>query len=269
METQVGCLTQKSSQTIGVKPTVLDIMSRKVVTAYADSNVSNAIKLMVQKNIGSIVIKDNTGPVGIFTERDLIKNVLAKGIAPETQILMEVTPQAFNEIKEDQSLGDAARKMVSKKARLTVFEGDELVGIVTASDIVRAIYDNDIRFFVSDCIRKNVVVVDPQTQANEVIQIMNKKRIGSVLVGSGDDLGIFTERDMLRKLLSRRVPLSSPVKDFTTRPLITGAYGIGAFEVAQIMNKNRIKRLPLMRAGKVAGILTAIDLVKACALRVK
>ncbi|MDG6997229.1 MAG: CBS domain-containing protein, partial [Nitrososphaerota archaeon] len=109
METQVGCLTQKSSQTIGVKPTVLDIMSRKVVTAYADSNVSNAIKLMVQKNIGSIVIKDNTGPVGIFTERDLIKNVLAKGIAPETQILMEVTPRAFNEIKEDQSLGDAAR----------------------------------------------------------------------------------------------------------------------------------------------------------------
>lgn len=244
-------------------------MSKNVVTAYADSSVAKAIRLMVQKNIGSLVVKDNTGPIGIFTERDLISKVLAPRKEPENQILMEVTPRAFNAIDEDQTLGQAARQMISKKGRLTVFEGDELVGIVTASDIVRAVYENEMRFFVGDCVRKKVVAVDSETPADSVIQIMDKKRIGSVLVGDGEQLGIFTERDMLKKLLTRRVSMNLPVKSLATRPLISGAIGMGGYEVAEIMVKNRIKRLPLTKAGKIAGILTARDVVKGCALRLK
>ena len=244
-------------------------MTKNVVTAYADSSVSKAIKLMVQNNIGSIIVKDNTGPIGIFTERDLISKVLAPGKEPESQILMEVTPRAFNAIGEDQTLGHAAKQMISKKGRLTVFEGDELVGIVTPTDIVRAVYENEMRFFVGDCVRKKVELVDSETPAISVIQTMDKKRIGSVLVNVDAQLGIFTERDVLKKLLARHTSLNLPVRSLVTKPLISGAVGMGGYEVAEMMVKNRIKRLPLRRAGKIAGILTARDVVKGCALRIK
>lgn len=256
-------------QTSSRRPVVSDIMSKKVVTAYADSNVTTAIRLMVEKNIGSIVVIDNEGPYGIFSERDLLRNVLGKQKSPDSQILMEVTPRTFSEIEEDQTLGQAARQMISKRSRLTVFEGDELVGIVTASGIVRAIYENDLRFYVGDCVRKKVVVVDPETTVEAAIQIMNSRRIGSVLVGEGEELGIFTERDMLKRLIAKRSSMKSPVQKFVSAPLITASIGIGAYEVSELMMKNKIKRLPLKKAGKIAGILTARDIVRGCAARIK
>jgi CBS domain-containing protein len=54
---------------------VESFMSKKLVTAFADSSVSKAIRLMVDHNIGSVVVEDEEGPAGIFTERDLISVV--------------------------------------------------------------------------------------------------------------------------------------------------------------------------------------------------
>ena len=54
-------------------------MSEHVLTVYSHSNVRKAIEVMAENNIGSVVVIDSSGPRGVFTERDLLSKVLAKG----------------------------------------------------------------------------------------------------------------------------------------------------------------------------------------------
>lgn len=241
-------------------------MSKNVQTVYSHSNVTQAIKIMVEKNIGSVVVTDSSGPVGVFSERDLLSKVLGRMKRPEDCIIMEVMTGAFTATRPSAALVDAAKEMVAKKGRLMVFDDGELAGIVTATDIVMETYKSGESFDFTDCISRKVITVDPRTSVGLAIQHMDEKRVGSVLIKGerSDELGgIFTERDMLRKVLSRNLQLSTPVVDLSTTPVITANVGIGGDEAARIMSTKRIKRLPLLEGGRLAGIITARDLVEA------
>ncbi len=243
---------------------VRDFMSKNPRTAYADSNVSKAIQLMAENNIGSVVVIDNSGPIGIFTERDLLSKVFASDKPLEYQIMIEVMSRPLVEISPDYSLEQAVKMMNVKKNRLVVFDDGDLIGIVTATDLVRAICNLGKKFDISNFITKDVKTVHANTDVALVIKKMDQERIGSVIVGRNNDvLGIFTERDLLKKVLAPRLNLASPVIGFISKPLITAELGIDGREASDIMVKNNIKRLPILKNGKLAGVVTARDLVEA------
>jgi len=109
----------------------------------------------------------------------------------------------------------------------------------------------------------NPVVVPPQQTVLEVVALMNRLRIGAVLVGSEAEIvGIFTERDMLRHA-AEAAPgwRQRPVSDWTSRKL----YSISAeatWEQARAqMDTLKVRHLPVMEEGRVVGILTARDLM--------
>jgi IMP dehydrogenase len=92
---------------------------------------------------------------------------------------------------------------------------------------------------------------------------MGKKKIGSVLVTRKRGLrGIFTERDLLSAFLSRERTLEIAVGEASSSPLCTSPAGISIHEAARFMASKHIRRLPLVRKGKLAGIITARDLVE-------
>jgi signal-transduction protein with cAMP-binding, CBS, and nucleotidyltransferase domain len=251
---------------LSVKPvSVEDFMSKNVATMYSHSTVTHAIKAMVDRNIGSLVVIDDEGPIGIFSERDLLGNVLGRGRRPEECIVMEVMTRTFDAIKPDATLIDSAKEMTLKKGRLMVFSDGDIIGIVTASDIVREIFKAHLAFDISDVLSKKVVSVDPKTAVGLAVQHMNEKRIGSVLVKGtgGEPVGIFTERDMLNRVLAPNLSLASPIGDVATIPLRTAQVGIDGIEAARIMTSYKIKRLPLMEDQSIIGIVTARDLVEA------
>lgn len=112
----------------------------------------------------------------------------------------------------------------------------------------------------------DVATVTASHTVLEAIRILVDRNIGSLVVVDGErTIGIFTERDILR--LAARSPGkldATKVGDVMTRDPVTAALGDQFDDVMQLMTRNRIRHLPVMDAGGLAGIISIGDLVKAC-----
>ncbi len=245
-------------------------MSKGVVSINQDSTVKKAIVTMDEHNIGSVVLTDSLGPCGVFTERDLVSRVLARGKDPEETSLSEVASPKFPSIVPTLTLEETARAMIDRKSRLMVFEGADLAGMVTPTDIVRVLKGVEYDFSILRVISTRMVTVDPDSHLDEVVKLMDERKTGSVLLTEdGRWTGIFTERDLVKRVLAAGRRLDVKVKEVATTPLVTAPPGIFGREVAGIMSLHGFKRLPLAIEGEGVGIVTARDLVEAYALAKK
>jgi len=118
-------------------PKVKDIMTKDVVSIGVDKNVFDAADLMSSNQLGCLVVVDDKKPVGIVTERDIVRRVVAKRLPLNTKIA-EVMSESLITVDPDASLKAAARLMSNNKIRrLPVSKENKLVGIVVAADFVR------------------------------------------------------------------------------------------------------------------------------------
>ena len=245
-------------------PLVRDFMGKGVVTVMQDTSVEKAIKAMDEHNIGSVVVLDSLGPCGVFTERDLLTRILAREKEPRSTTIAEVISPRFPSIGASETLEQAAAAMIDRKSRLMVFEGAELVGVVTPTDVIRVLRGAGDDFSILKVISTRVVAVLPETPMDVVVKMMHEMRIGSVILAEdGQWVGIFTERDLVKRVLAPRRRLDTLVKDVATKPLVTASPGILGREAAGIMALHGFKRLPLMLESEGIGIVTARDVVEA------
>jgi signal-transduction protein with cAMP-binding, CBS, and nucleotidyltransferase domain len=193
-----------------------------------------------------------------------LQQIVSAKTLPNVKI-KEVSQQPFVKIKPDTSILDAAKSMISKKARLLVFaDSDKLVGIVTASDLVRAFRRTYVAPSLDEVVSKKIHRMSFNESILDAVQMMFEKGIGSVIVeGSQSDYGIFTERDLVFKVLNNHVQLDEKIEFYSSFPLITAEDGILANEAASIMAANNIKRLALKDQDTITGIVTARDIVEA------
>jgi CBS domain-containing protein len=118
-------------------PSVKDIMTKDVVTIESSKTVFDAAELMAEKSLGCLIVVIKGFPVGIITERDIVRRIIAKRSSLEAK-LSEVMTKTLITIEPETSLKEAARVMSANKIhRLPVIEKNKLVGIVAASDFVR------------------------------------------------------------------------------------------------------------------------------------
>ncbi len=118
-------------------PSVKDIMTKEVVTVESNKTVFEAAEIMTEKGLGCLVVVIKGFPVGILTERDIVRRIVAKR-APADLKVTEVMTKTLITVEPDTSLKEAARVMsTSKIHRLPVLKKNNLVGIVAASDFVR------------------------------------------------------------------------------------------------------------------------------------
>ncbi len=118
-------------------PTVKDVMTKNVVTIECDKTVAEAAVLMSDYDIGDLVVMENNIPVGIVTERDFVRRVLAEKKPVSTKI-SEVMTTPLKVIDPEAPIKEAARRMVNRKIRrLPVIKDNKLVGILTAADFAK------------------------------------------------------------------------------------------------------------------------------------
>lgn len=118
-------------------PTVKDLMTKNVVTIDANKPVVEAAALMSENDIGDLIVMDDNTPVGIVTERDFVRRVLAEGKSTESKV-SEVMTRPLKVIDPDAPIKEAARRMVNKRIRrLPVIKDNKLVGIITAADFAK------------------------------------------------------------------------------------------------------------------------------------
>lgn len=117
---------------------VRDVMTKNVKVVRPDTSVKEVVATMNKFNIGSIVVVQGERPVGIITERDILRRIVEPCIAPETLTARQVMTSPVVSIDENTSIDEAARLMAKKgvKRLLVTRNNDQLVGILTFTDIV-------------------------------------------------------------------------------------------------------------------------------------
>ncbi len=103
--------------------------------------VIEATKLMSDKKIGSVLVKDSQGSIGgVFTERDVVRRVVANGVDPGKTSVKDVMSTPLITVRADTPIDEAARLMTEKRIRrLPVIEGGKIVGVVTDRDVIRTV----------------------------------------------------------------------------------------------------------------------------------
>ena len=117
------------------------VNDQKIFGLKGDATVSEAAKQMVDRNVAAVVIvDDNQRLVGIMTERDMTRRVLAKNLDADSVKLEEVMTKNPDTLAPDDSALDALELMRTRKYRhLPVADGDKVVGMVSIRDLYAAV----------------------------------------------------------------------------------------------------------------------------------
>ena len=120
---------------------VTDILARKgknITNVSAGTSVLDALKIMADQNIGSVVVMEGDQYVGILTERDYSRKVILKGKSSTDTKVGEIMSSDIPRITPSDTIDYCMQLMSDKNIRyLPVFDGDSLSGIISINDVVK------------------------------------------------------------------------------------------------------------------------------------
>lgn len=112
----------------------------------------------------------------------------------------------------------------------------------------------------------DVVIADPEASLLKALQVMAEKNVGAVLVldSAGSLLGIFSERDFVRKIIIKGNTIeSTKVKDIMTTHVLYVGLETSLSDCMNLMTEKRVRHLPVLDQGRPIGIVSIGDVVKA------
>ena len=128
---------------------ILKNKGSQVWTVSQDAMVLDALKLLAEKEIGSLVVMDGEKVVGIFSERDHARKGVLIGKQPEATKIAEVMTGDLITVSPDQSVNECMALMTERHIRhLPVFDGDQLIGLISIGDIVKDMIE-ELEFMVN------------------------------------------------------------------------------------------------------------------------
>ena len=117
---------------------VRDIMVNNVITIEHDRTAKDVALLMTEKSISSLVVVKNGDPIGLVTERDLVRKVSTTDRKSSEVPLSEIMSPNFRWVEPMTSIEDAVQRMTNKNIRrLLVLDNGKLAGIITETDLAR------------------------------------------------------------------------------------------------------------------------------------
>ena len=117
--------------------TIADIMTKSVISVDASMTVNEAAKMMEDAKVGAVIVMENNLPVGIVTDRDFTVKVVAHAYQISASIKQIMSSPLFS-INSSDSIRIASDLMHDRAIRkLPVIDDENIVGIVTSSDIVK------------------------------------------------------------------------------------------------------------------------------------
>ncbi|MCB0320583.1 MAG: CBS domain-containing protein [Bdellovibrionales bacterium] len=258
-------------------------MSSEIHGVPLGTPISDVIMFLQDTNTGSVIVLDENDDIsGIVTERDLVRRYEERQEGEAVENFMTHNPEV---IRKNASLARGLYAMsVGGFRHLPVVHSKKFVeGMLSVRNVVSYIYEklatqvsaNDCeiigkaevvkRYFcssVSILAPHQPVKVLPTSTISEVLQILRKSKIGSVLVsGENRDFGIFTERDYVKKVLGSERDLSKdPVSDFMSSPLVGIADDLSVLDAYQKLSGKSIRHLPVVgKDGRVSSMLSVKD----------
>ncbi|MDG6908027.1 MAG: CBS domain-containing protein [Nitrososphaerota archaeon] len=113
-----------------------DVMDKDVIFLDASTSVLDTVKKMADKNSWSVVVERQGLPVGIVTDRDVLRRCVGKGLVTDRMKVEEIMSSPIVTIGPDASAGEMMEKMVASSIRrLFVVENGKIVGKVTQTNL--------------------------------------------------------------------------------------------------------------------------------------
>jgi CBS domain-containing protein len=114
-----------------------DYMSTPIISVDYETTAEDAIRLMVEKNVGALAVKDKESYVGIITERDILKKCCGQKSCGKMGV-NEIMNKPLVTLDTSAKLGEAVALMNSKKIRrLLITKKSKIVGIITERDLLK------------------------------------------------------------------------------------------------------------------------------------
>lgn len=119
---------------------LLKTKGNQVWSIEPDASVFDALRLMADKNIGALLVLSDDRVVGVISERDYARNVILLGRSSKVTLVRDIMSYRVVYTRPDETIEDSLALMTEKHVRhLPVFDGDQLVGIVSIGDLVNAV----------------------------------------------------------------------------------------------------------------------------------
>jgi CBS domain-containing protein len=248
-----------------MKQTIGRYASRPVVAVEVETKVHEALQLMSERDISSVIVLSHDEPIGILTERDVV--FAANWLLGQPGLLIkEVMNKPVMTVSEDMTLAQGYQVFCQHNLRhLVVLDGRlEMAGIFTQTDLVYALREKAFEGIkdVSQLMTSQVLHVTPDVPARYALSLMARRSVSCVVVAdNGLPLGIFSERDVVRNIAKGKNLSSVPVASFMSPTIISTPLTTAPYASVRLMLKKSTKRLLIVdEQGNMAGILTQTDI---------
>jgi len=122
---------------------VLAHKGRSTISVTPEAKVFEALRIMSDKNIGSVLVMDGTVYVGLLTERDYARKVILKGKASSDVKVKDIMTTGLPTIQPETSIEICMQLMSDNNLRyLPVFENNQVTGIISINDVIKAVIAN-------------------------------------------------------------------------------------------------------------------------------
>jgi signal-transduction protein with cAMP-binding, CBS, and nucleotidyltransferase domain len=250
---------------------VSEIMSTNLTSAPVSMPVLEVMQLMAKENVGRVIITEDTAPVGIFTEKDVLRRVVTRGIDPGKIVIKELMTSPVRAVREETLIVDAFARMYKGKYRHLVVRGRKgrIVGIVSMRRILKIAVElgqgkNETQT-LARIATAAATAVESSVTIQETVNLMAEKNLSAVIVSeAGRPVGIFTERDVLRRVAAQAIDLNKNTVDAVmTAPLIIMPSTASVGDALAEMYRRDIRNMPVSGSGgEITGVLSMPDILQ-------
>jgi CBS domain-containing protein len=280
-----------------IKNAGLDQVLRKSITISQNATLLEARDILLRHKVGRLPVVANKRPVGIVTEKDLVRAIYKQKNKPIEKVLVkEFMSKNLITVKRTDSINDCAKLMHQNKiSSILVLDNKTLAGIITKTDLVSVFLTRATEPVpISKVMTAKVITVMPADSLLFVESLLVKHRISRIVVERNRrPVGIITNRDFLPAKMPRWIMqfadpkeveeyrlnprpdefrmnqlsyiLSFRAEDIMTPNPITVDVGEDVAVAALLMIRNAISGLPVVKKSLLAGIITKSDIVRAIA----
>lgn len=238
-----------------------EIFSTNIRSVAPNTGVIDALRLMCNENISCLPVVFNHTPVGILTERDLLR-ATDKILAGRKLEVRDLMSRPVLMIDHSETLDDALFILRENKIRHLIVSDDGVTihGVLTLSDILKTIAANC--YFshatVDKIMAKNVSTLKRDTSLMRVLHEMADKNLSCIIIEENHQpQGIITERDLVWLLTEKPQFWSSKAEDVMSMPVTTLTANRSPHDAVAVMTQENIRHIVVVnKDGIIAGLLT-------------
>ncbi len=245
---------------------VHQVMTPQVMTVHAEMTMAQTAARMAGQGLSCAVVIEGDRVLGMLTHKDFLYGLAAHGQHLYERTAADQMTTPVYTVHPGCSILESCRFMDQEHIRrLPVLDGDALVGIVTQTDLTRALTSYGAFREVSEIMTPAVVTVHIDDTLDVALAQMAQHRISCTVVLCGEHtVGILTERDILSKITSRQVdPRRIRVEDVMSSPLTHIDSHQSIHSAARMMDQYRFHRLVIVDEGELQGVVTQSDIFRA------